>query len=46
MRGVFWIVEGELKVYQYEEGDIYGVSKSGDNYNHKLLWAYLRPARI
>ena len=44
MRGVFWIVEGELKVFPYEDGSIYGVSKSGDNYNHRLLWAYIRPA--
>ena len=44
MRGVFWIVENELKVFPYEEGSIYGVSKAGDNYNHRFLWAYVRPA--
>ena len=43
MRGVFWIVEGELKVFPYEEGSIYGVSKSGDNYNHRLLWTAVKP---
>ena len=38
-RGVFWLIdEGELLAFPYEEGDIIGVSKSGDNYNHKLLW--------
>ena len=44
MRGVFWIIEDELKVFPYEEGSIYGVSKSGDNFNHRLLWVYIRPA--
>jgi len=43
MRGVFWIVEGELKVFPYEEGSIYGVSKSGDNYNHRVLWTAVKP---
>ena len=38
MRGVFWIVEGELKAYVFEEGAEYGVAKSGNTFNHKLLW--------
>ncbi len=43
-RGVFWLIdEGELLAFPYEEGDIIGVSKSGDNYNHKLLWEHVKP---
>ena len=45
MRGVFWIVEGELKAYVFEEGAEYGVARSGKNYNHKLLWEHVRPRK-
>ena len=44
MRGIFWIVKDELLAVPFKEGDIYGLSKSGDNYNHKLKWPYVRPA--
>ena len=44
MRGVFWIVEDELKAYVFKEGAEYGVARSGNNYNHKLLWDHVRPA--
>ena len=42
MRGVFWIVEGELKAYVFEPGSEYGVAKSGVTFNHKLLWPHVR----
>lgn len=45
MRGVFWIVEGELKAYVFEEGAEYGVAKSGNTFNHKLLWEHVRPGK-
>ena len=45
MRGVFWIVEGELKAYVFEPGSEYGVAKSGVTFNHKLLWPHVRPAK-
>lgn len=45
MRGVFWIVEGELKAYVFESGSEYGVAKSGVTFNHKLLWPHVRPAK-
>ena len=43
MRGVFWIVEDELKAYVFKEGAEYGVARSGNTYNHKLLWDHVRP---
>jgi len=45
MRGVFWIVEDELKAYLFEEGAQVGVAKSGKTFNHKLLWEHVRPAK-
>ena len=45
MRGVFWIVEDELKAFVFEEGAEYGVAKSGNTFNHKLLWDAVRPAK-
>ena len=45
MRGVFWIVECELKAYVFKEDAEYGVARSGKNYNHKLLWDYVRPRK-
>ena len=44
MRGVFWIVEDELKAFVFEEGAEHGVAKSGNTFNHKLLWEHVRPA--
>lgn len=41
-KGVFWIVEGELKAFIYS-GDIIGVAKSGSTYNHKKLWQSRKP---
>ena len=45
MRGVFWIIEDELKAFVFEEGAEYGVAKSGKTFNHKLLWEYVKPAK-
>ena len=44
MKGVFWLLEdGELLAIPFEDGEVVGVSKSGDNYNHKLLWEHVKP---
>ena len=45
MRGVFWVVEGELKAYLFEDGAQVGVAKSGKTFNHKLLWEHVRSAK-
>lgn len=43
-KGVFWLIEEkELLAYPYEKDEVYGLSKSGDNYNHKLLWEHVKP---
>ena len=42
-RGVFWIVEDTLLAFLFEEDSVYGVAKSGKNYNHRLLWEHIRP---
>ncbi len=44
-RGVFWVVDGELLVAIYDENAAVGISKSGDNYNHRLLWDYIKPKK-
>lgn len=41
--GVFWIVDGELLAYPFDGATAAGVAKSGNTYNHKLLWAEIRP---
>ena len=42
-RGVFWIVDDTLLAFLFEEDSVYGVAKSGKNYNHRLLWEHVRP---
>ncbi len=42
-KGVFWLVDGELLAYTFKKGETVGVSKSGDNYNHRLLWEHVKP---
>ena len=48
LRGVFWVIDDadgadRLISKIFEEGDNKGMSKSGHNYNHRLLWEYVRP---
>ena len=43
MRGVFWVIEGELLAVPFNENVKEGIAKSGKNYNHKLLWEHVRP---
>ena len=48
-RGVFWCIDDDgdfgmvLLAKTFEHGETVGVSKSGDNYNHKLLWDEIKP---
>ena len=42
-RGVFWVVDGELIAFSFDEAATEGVAKSGKTYNHKLLWEYIKP---
>ena len=43
-RGVFWIIDDKVFAVPFVEGSyIGGMSSSGDNYNHKLLWPLVRP---
>ena len=42
--GVFWLINGELLAIPFVAGATEGLAKSGSNYNHRLLWASVRPA--
>ena len=42
-RGVFWLIDGKLLCFPFNENAQYGVAKSGNTYNHKLLWEHVRP---
>lgn len=42
-RGVFWLIDGKLLCFPFDKSAEYGVAKSGNTYNHKLLWEYVRP---
>ena len=44
-RGVFWIVDDKLLAIPYSRAETKGLSKSGDNYNHKELWEFIKPAK-
>ena len=42
--GVFWVIEDELFAYPFGTVDTYnGLAKSGATYNHKRLWADVKP---
>ncbi len=42
-RGVFWIVEGTLLAFPFDETAAGGVARSGKTFNHKLLWEQVKP---
>lgn len=44
-RGVFWIVDDKLLAFPYSRAATIGLSKSGENYNHKELWEIVRPSK-
>ena len=42
-KGVFWIVDGSLFAFPFDETATEGVAKTGDTFNHKLLWEHVKP---
>lgn len=42
-RGVFRLIDGKLLCFPFIENAQYDVAKSGNTYNHKLLWEHVRP---
>lgn len=44
-RGVFWLINGELYAYPFDENSTEGIAKSGNTYNHKELWESVKPKR-
>ena len=42
-RGVFWIVDDKLLAFPFDDGATKGVAKSGNIFNHKLLWEHIKP---
>ena len=43
-QGVFWDIDGELLSFPFVENQYTdGVAKSGETYNHKLLWNQIKP---
>ena len=43
LKGVFWLIEGNILAVPYDEKFPYGVSRSGDTYVHKKIWEYVKP---
>lgn len=44
-RGVFWVVDGELLPYPFDGRIPEAIAKSGNTYNHKLLWEHEKPKK-
>ncbi len=42
-RGVFWIVEGAVLAFPFDETAAGGVARSEKTFNHKLLWECVKP---
>ena len=42
-RGVFWIVDNQLLAFPFDETSNEGIAKSGNTFNHKLLWDSVKP---
>ncbi|WP_026659728.1 hypothetical protein [Butyrivibrio sp. AC2005] len=42
-RGVFWVIEDELLAIPFDGNVSFGIAKSGSNFNHRLLWDYVKP---
>lgn len=46
-KGVFWVIEQgnakKLLAFPFYGDETYGVAKSGDTFNHRLLWESVRP---
>lgn len=44
-RGVFWLIDDSILAVPFEENATIGVAKSGNNYNHRLIWDYVKPRK-
>ncbi len=44
-RGVFWLIEDEILAVPYDPTATHGIAKSGENYNHELLWEFVKPRK-
>lgn len=44
-KGVFWLLENDIIAFPFDSNATEGISKAGDNYNHRLLWQYVKPAK-
>lgn len=44
-RGVFWVIDDTLFAFPFIEDAEFGVAKSGNTYNHKKLWEYVKPKK-
>lgn len=42
-KGVFWIIDDKLHSYPFNDTQTDGIAKSGDTYNHKKLWEFVKP---
>ena len=42
-KGVFWLIDDELLAFPFDGSYPEGTAKSGDTYNHKLLWDIVHP---
>lgn len=40
-RGVFWVIDGKVVAFPFNDEETDGVAKSGLTYNHKKLWKAL-----
>ena len=43
-KGVFWIIDNNLYAFPFDHATE-GVAKSGDTFNHKLLWEKVKPSK-
>ena len=42
-RGVFWVIDDQLLAFPFSDDLLSGVSQSGNTYNHKKLWPFIKP---
>lgn len=39
------MIDDDILAIPYNPESVYGTTKSGDNYNHRLLWDYVKPKK-
>ena len=46
-KGVFWLIDGEIRAVPFDEQKYeHGISKSGDSYVHRKIWAEIKPRSV